>query len=179
MGAEDGGDTGELWRRWVELSSSCGGCFIQAVADACCVRACLAAVLACDRRRAQNMRDIEPWRVQRHAGPCKRVDAVRRGRKKCELTISNLRWHMPPRRFVDPCLALGPRPLCRRGASSAAQLMLLVPGGGHGVGHLVRYGELTHSSGRWPHGVARSGAYVLTLSAACSSASGGIRSSLD
>ena len=50
---------------------------------------------------------------------------------------------MPPRRFVAPCL--GRSPLCRRGA---AQLLLhLVPGGGHGVGHLVRGGERTHGCG--------------------------------
>ena len=50
---------------------------------------------------------------------------------------------MPPRRFVAPCL--GRSPLCRRGA---AQLLLhLVPGGGHGVGHLLRNGERTHGCG--------------------------------
>ena len=87
----------------------CGGCFIHVdVADACC-RACLGAVLACDRRQAQTM----SGRVQRHAGPCKRVDAVRCGCKKHELgstasTAKKLglkckewvdkaaRWHVPP-----------------------------------------------------------------------------------
>ena len=60
-----------------------------------------------------------------------------------EKSISNLRRRMPPGRFVAPCL--GPSPLCRLGA---AQLLLhLVPGGGHGVGHLVRGGERTHGCG--------------------------------
>ena len=60
-----------------------------------------------------------------------------------ERSISNLRRRMPPRRFVAPCL--GRSPLCRRGA---AQLLLhLVPGGGHGVGHLLRNGERTHGCG--------------------------------
>ena len=54
--------------------------------------------------------------------------------------VSNLRRRMC---FVDPCL--GPSALWRRGA---AQLLLhLVPGGGHGVGHLVRGGECTHGCG--------------------------------
>ena len=39
------------------------------------------------------------------------------------MPTSNLRRHMPPRRFVDPCLALQPRPRCR--ARGAAQLVLL------------------------------------------------------